>query len=193
MSGVDIAGPWLSYAIRSLPEAAFYEISSISEIPTHLDDTFDCITFLETIEHLPRGTEPQALSRLSALLRPTGTLILSTPAAGIAQFFDPAWFLVGHRHYRLKRLYELLEHAEMNVIDVRYWGGCRTMINIILMYVWKHLFRHRYIPIGWMNRRLDSSLSSRRNLFSTNVWVFAQRKQESVDCVEGQPPRIRDH
>ena len=174
--GVDIAGPWLSHAIKSVPEATFYEISSISEAPAHLDGLSDRVMFLETIEHLPRGTESQALERISMLLQPNGTLILSTPAAGIAQLLDPAWYLVGHRHYRFRRLSELLDHAEMEIIDVRYWGGFRTMINIILMYFWKHILRRRYEPAGWMNRRFDSSLSIRRNLFSTNIWVFARRK-----------------
>ena len=177
--GLDIPGSWLSYARKSVPEATFYEITSISEFPSDLDGKFDHVMFLETIEHIPRKSEASALNRISKLLNPNGMLILSTPAAGIAQLLDPAWYLVGHRHYRLHKLESLINGADMEIMEVRYWGDFVTMINVILMYVWKHLFHRTYKPLLSITERTTLVYSHRRTLFSTGIWISARPKSAS--------------
>jgi 2-polyprenyl-3-methyl-5-hydroxy-6-metoxy-1,4-benzoquinol methylase len=58
---------------------------SLRDSPTRLGETrpraggFDCVLALEVIEHLPLEEIPPWLSQLTAVLRPGGRLILSTP------------------------------------------------------------------------------------------------------------------
>ncbi len=96
---------------QSNPEAKFLCIESIEQIPDDLRQAFDTVYFLETLEHLPRELEYPAAKSLEKLLAPDGELILSVPAAGLAALLDPAWYLVGHRHYRNKRLVRILQSA----------------------------------------------------------------------------------
>ena len=53
---------------------------------------------------------------------------------------DPAYFLIGHRHYSQDQLYKMLEECGFRVDSVVYsgafWSLLRENINLIL----KHLF-----------------------------------------------------
>ena len=62
---------------------------SVYAIPYH-DDTFDCVTLLEVIEHLKRPG--RALSEIYRVLKPRGRLIILFPNDFT---FKLAWFLTG--------------------------------------------------------------------------------------------------
>lgn len=113
--GVDIPGPWLPVAQRRLPGAKLVPMDSFDRFPAELRGRFDTVFFLETLEHLPRGSETTVLAALARLLADGGELVLSTPAAGLAALCDPAWLLIGHRHYRQATLVRMLADAELAV------------------------------------------------------------------------------
>lgn len=62
---------------RSLPN--FRGVLTAQEWETRPSRTFDVVTCVETIEHLPADAIPGLLARLKALVRPGGTLVLTTP------------------------------------------------------------------------------------------------------------------
>ena len=172
--GVDLDGPWLDVA-RGRPEVDEVEAGSLLEgIPSRLHGAFDVVFFLETLEHLPRGTESAALTVLSSLLAPGGYLYASTPLAGIAALADPAWYLVGHRHYRTATLVGLAENAGLVVEETRFSGNLRTSVETCCFYLNKHLrWRKR---TGKQVARVstgDQGLQRVRGLTSTNVWIRA--------------------
>ena len=54
------------------------------------DDFFDTVAIVEVIEHVP--DERRTLAEIGRILRPGGTLILTTPHKGILTFLDPGNF-----------------------------------------------------------------------------------------------------
>lgn len=172
-TGIDLPGPWLEAAHRRAPSASLYPVASLSDIPASLHNRFDFVFFLETLEHLPRHTEIVALTSLRHLLVPGGWLILSTPITGMMKILDPAWFLVGHRHYSLDALLAMLKSAGLRSQDVRWSGNFWTAISINCLYVEKHLLRRQPRHHLWLEDRADRGLRSRPSLTSTNLWVSA--------------------
>jgi len=64
------------------------------------DNYFDTVVTWEVIEHVPKGKELKMLREIRRVLKPGGTFYLSTPHKSfISTVLDPAWWLIGHRHY----------------------------------------------------------------------------------------------
>lgn len=176
LAGVDVIGPWLSVAEQSLPTANFFEVADLRELPASLKGRFDVVMLLETLEHLPRKSELAALRSLGSLLSPGGVLILSTPAAGMAAFLDPAWMLVGHRHYRRQTVTALLTSAGFNVECVHFSGNVWTSIDTVILYVAKHLLHRSYSTSSFVAAREPGGLYGKRRIGSANIWVEARLK-----------------
>jgi len=121
--GIDLPGPWLEKAQANLPHARLIASPGLAEVPNEMQDRFDLALLLETLEHVPRGSEPAILRNITKLLRPGGTLVLATPAAGLPALSDPAWWLVGHRHYSARKIYDLAGVAGLVVAGSRYSGN----------------------------------------------------------------------
>lgn len=173
--GLDLAGPWLDGAKQRLPDAEVLAVESFETVPDGLAGTCDLALFLETIEHIPRGTEVTVLETIYASLRVGGTLIVTTPAAGLASVLDPAWLLTGHRHYRTKTLRRLLSAAGFRQIEVRYSGNVFTAADILAMYIKKHLLHRRHSPGPRLLRWLDTGLYERARLDSATVWALCKK------------------
>jgi 2-polyprenyl-3-methyl-5-hydroxy-6-metoxy-1,4-benzoquinol methylase len=171
--GVDIPGPWLQVAQRRLPGAKLLPMGNFDHFPDELRGRFDTVFFLETLEHLPRGSETTVLRALGGLLAYGGELVLSTPAAGLATLWDPAWLLIGHRHYRRATLIRMLADGGLEVERVCYQGNTWTSIDTFLFYGYKHLLRRRYVPHAGIARREPQTLYPVRRICSTNIWLKA--------------------
>lgn len=173
--GVDVPGPWLSVARQTAPSATLVEVSDLTDLPAALYGQFEVVFFLETLEHLPRGSQSAAVRTLASLLAPGGKLVLSTPAAGLAALLDPAWYLVGHRHYRLGRLVKLLSAAGLECSRCHYSGNLWTSVDTFFLYCYKHLLRRPYsaqsVIAGWAS----TGLYARRRVDSANVWLEGRR------------------
>jgi SAM-dependent methyltransferase len=53
------------------------------------DESFDCVTCIEVLEHLPAPLRPRALREMHRVLRPGGRLVLRVPHAGLFRWLDP--------------------------------------------------------------------------------------------------------
>jgi 2-polyprenyl-3-methyl-5-hydroxy-6-metoxy-1,4-benzoquinol methylase len=177
--GIDIAGPWIHAAGEAVPSARFLEVATLSDLPPSLEQHFDVVLLLETIEHLPRGSESSAISSLAALLAPGGSLILSTPAAGIAAPLDPAWFLTGHRHYRLATLTTIFSSAGLEVQRVYYSGNFWTSLDTFMLYFSKHVLRRAYKSPAIISSLEPSGVYQERRPTSTNIWLEGRLKDDS--------------
>ena len=180
--GVDIPGPWLSAAQRRIPGAELLSMDSLEQFPRELRGRFDTVFFLETLEHLPRGSETTVLESLAGLLAEGGELVISTPAAGLAALCDPAWLLIGHRHYLRATLLRMLAGAGLEMRQVRYQGNTWTSIDTTLLYGYKHLLGRHYVTPAGLARRQPPTLYPVRRIDSTNIWLKA------VATRSAQPP-----
>lgn len=138
------------------------------------DESFDTVVCWEVLEHLRRGSEPDAFAEFRRVLRPGGVLYLSTPYASLrARILDPAWWLLGHRHYRLGELDRLARGAglEPELLEAR--GGTWQILAILDLYVAKWLFRRPPFFEGAIARRWDEELQ--RSGGYANCFLKARR------------------
>ncbi len=142
-------------------------------------ETFDTITMLDVLEHLPHPRE--SIRTAAQILKSGGVLVVNTPDTGslLAKTLGAKWHLyVPPEHLALfnaKNLSELLKKEGFRLIRVKHIGKIFT-----LRYVLDTLERHLRIPvISTMLRAIAKSpLGGIRvplNLFD-NVFVLAQKK-----------------
>lgn len=120
---------------------------SVASLP-FADAVFDCVVFSEVLEHVPASAERQCIAELRRVMRPRGTLLLTTPHRGAFWWLDPLMGkthvrrlfarlvaplteLKGHKHYRVGELAALLtpyfdiltlERRGWLLYPLAYWG-----------------------------------------------------------------------
>ena len=173
--GVDLDGPWLGVAGKVVPSGTFSHITRLLELRSAVRGDFDFVFLLETVEHLPRGSEGRTLMSISEVIAPGGSLVLSTPFAGPLTLFDPAWSLLGHRHYRSTTLTSMLEAAGLEVVETGYAGNAWEVMSEIRFLAIKHL-RHR-IPESQalLRRRVDTGIRPEWYPGATGIYLRARK------------------
>lgn len=78
LTGVDINGEAISEAVRRYGHAAEFRVGSMGKLG-YPDASFDVISCLEGIEHVPCGIGEQFLREAHRVLRSDGLLLLSSP------------------------------------------------------------------------------------------------------------------
>ena len=124
-------------------DRASFVKGSVLELPFD-DNTFDTVVSFEVIEHVPRNTEVQMVKEIKRVLKPGGKYYLSTPYNSfICKTLDPAWWLIGHRHYSKQRIQKIFDKAEMKIEKIYTKGGKFTIIYGLNNYISKWIFRRR--------------------------------------------------
>jgi SAM-dependent methyltransferase len=96
------------------------------------------------IEHIPKGTENLMFNEVARLLKPDGVFYLSTPYRSFfTNILDPAWWLVGHRHYSRQSLENFAAASSLKIETVVIKGGWWSLINILNLYISKWIFRRK--------------------------------------------------
>lgn len=101
LSGCDVNRAALSAAKLAVPVADIRE--SVAEELPFGDESFDCVTCIEVLEHVPPVHWSLALREMWRVLSPGGRLLLRTPHAGLF-----AWLDTNNLRYRLPGLYRVL-------------------------------------------------------------------------------------
>ncbi len=129
---VDVNETALVTARRAYPHIRF-QAADATALPFP-PATFDAVTMLDVLEHVPAAAQHAALAEVARVMRPHGTLILSVPHRGLLTLADPdnlehrfpnlyRW-LTGapaapdapaHRHYTLAQLTQMLAQAGFRV------------------------------------------------------------------------------
>jgi len=144
-----------------------FEYGDIANGINYRSETFDKILFLEVIEHLPKNKEKEALTEIYRLLKKGGILVLSTPNDNpLTTFFDPAYWLFHHRHYKISYLKEMLENVGFKIEREYIGGGIIELLWIPMFYILLKLKLDKlFKPI--MDRLID--LEYRRKGFQTII------------------------
>jgi SAM-dependent methyltransferase len=119
LSGVDVNPAAVAAAGKWMPHADIRLVRG-SALP-FADESFDCVTCIEVIEHIPSSERKRSLSEMCRVLAPGGRLVVRCPHAGLFAFLDAANF-----RYRFPWLYR-------NVIgrgrrDQAYPGGSAEVV-----------------------------------------------------------------
>jgi SAM-dependent methyltransferase len=137
-------------------EHVSFHVGSATEIPFP-DQSFDTVVCWEVLEHIPKNSEPRAFAEIARVLKPGGVFYMSTPyAAGFTRVTDPAYWLIGHRHYTKRQLAGFARGAGLEVEDLMVRGDHWHNIAINNLYVAKWIFRREPFLADRVNRRLDA-------------------------------------
>lgn len=127
LAGVEINTEALNAARRSLPGTDL-RVSGAQDLP-FADASFDCLTCIEVLEHIPADLRARSLAELRRVLRPGGRLVLRVPHAGAFAFLD-----ANNLRFRFPRLYRWLVGQGRR--DKTYEGSSAGV-------VWHHHFTER--------------------------------------------------
>ena len=95
-------------------------------------EIYQQILFTDVLEHLTKGTESRAVREIHRVLRYKGELILTTPHnKKMFLLLDPAFYLIGHRHYTLREIRKLLEACGFKIIKIFTSGFFWACINVL--------------------------------------------------------------
>jgi 2-polyprenyl-3-methyl-5-hydroxy-6-metoxy-1,4-benzoquinol methylase len=159
VTGIEVSDQDLQTA-RTHLEGLPVNLQVGSAIALPFDDaSFDTVVCCEVLEHIPHGTEPQAFSEIARVLRPDGRLYLSTPHASVlARVFDPAWWLIGHRHYRTGDLRRLAATTGFTIEALEVRGGRWLVASLLNLYIAKWIFRRQPFFERYVNARVDAEM-----------------------------------
>ncbi len=86
LAGCDVNAAAVEIARRNLPDADL-RVCGAAELPFP-DESFDCVTCVETLEHIPPPEWSRSLKEMRRVLKPGGRLVLRTPHAGLFGWLD---------------------------------------------------------------------------------------------------------
>ena len=174
--GIDENKAALNVAAKNFPKFEFVRQDLVHPDPAFVKKYtgyFDTIVCLDVIEHVPAESEAVVLRFFSSLLRPTGKLILSTMLSHRYNFIDPAWFL-GHRHYSVKHLLKLLDFGGFRSEKTLKLGNLYWDLDILLLYIYKHIFNRNYKTSNFIYKRILHGLSLRQKN-ATRIYLIAKK------------------
>lgn len=152
-------------AQKEVPKAIFKKGSAL-KIPAK-DNFFDLVVMFDVIEHLPRGTEMIILKEIKRVLKPGGTLAVSTELSfWLSKIMDPAWYF-GHRHYKEKQLKKMLKETGFKIDKIEKKGGFFEMLSTILLYIFKWVFRREAPFKKFLEQKRDKEYLIDENGFMT--------------------------
>ena len=119
--------------------------------------SLDTVCLWDVIEHVPRHSEPALFAEIARVLRPGGCLYLSTPCRSWrATVFDPAFWLIGHRHYTVARLAALAAPAGFRMTASTVRGRAFELLGILNLYFSKWVLRRQPLREEWFHRKQDA-------------------------------------
>lgn len=171
--GVDPEKKAISFARKNVMNATFFE-GTVLNIP--LSSSFcDLVCLFDIIEHVPKEEEIKALGEVNRILKKGGHIVFSTPNSHpFYNFLDPAWYL-GHRHYKINKIAELLKKTGFKIISLKVRGGFWSYIYLIWLYVAKRI-TNTYIPRNRLLESLDDKDFDNRSIHT--IYLVARKFQD---------------
>ena len=131
------------------------------------DNNMDTIISWEVIEHVPKETESKMFSEAHRVLKSGGAFYLSTPFNSFpSKIFDPAWWLIGHRHYSPEKLIAIAENNGFQLAKTETHGGWWEIMGINNLYIAKWIFRRRPFFINLFTEKIDAEYSREKGFTS---------------------------
>ena len=127
LAGVEVNVEALDAARRNVPGADLHPTAA--ETLPFPDESFDCVTCVEVLEHIPADFRVRALAEMRRVLKRGGRLVLRVPHAGAFAFLDS-----NNLRFRLPWLYRRLIRRGLR--DATY----ETLSSGV---VWHHHFTKR--------------------------------------------------
>jgi len=128
-----------------IDKRAKFKVGSAIDLPFK-NNSFDTMIAWEVIEHIPKNTENQMFAEVNRALKKDGVFYLSTPNKSFfSNVLDPAWWLIGHRHYSKKQLMKYSDDHSFEILDMQAKGKLWSLLANLNMYISKWVFRRKPI------------------------------------------------
>ncbi|OGH03175.1 MAG: hypothetical protein A2798_01965 [Candidatus Levybacteria bacterium RIFCSPHIGHO2_01_FULL_37_17] len=153
IAGIEITEEDLATAKNIKNKRVIFKVGDAFKIPFK-NNYFDTVVAWEVIEHIPKDTEEIMFKEVRRVLKKNGNFYLSTPYDSFwSKNFDPAWWILGHRHYSKETLIKLGENNKMHVLRIEVKGKVWNLLNIINMYISKWIFLRRPLLETFFNNK----------------------------------------
>lgn len=170
--GIEPKESYLKSAKDTIQGAVFKEGTALN-IPFE-NNNFDIVVMWEVLEHLPKNTENESFLEISRILKLGSSLFLSIPNRTFwSCVLDPAWWLIGHRHYSIRELEEKLTDTGFKITKIEYSGGFYELFSMILLYIFKWVFRKEIPFKEWFDKNRDREFLDGRGF--TNIFIEARK------------------
>lgn len=159
ITSTDIEEKALKTLKKNLPKVK--TVRAFSHKLPFKDNEFDVVTFWDVIEHIPIGYELATLWEINRVLKKGGYLFLATVAKNFwSDLLDPAYWLVGHRHYTKAQLLQMLEDSNFQTEATRQTGSFFCSFYALSFYFFKHILKRKMPHILWVEKRMEKSIAS---------------------------------
>jgi SAM-dependent methyltransferase len=144
--GIDVDADALRKAKKSTHAINCEFVCASATILPFKQQSFDAVSMFDVLEHLPIYTEYDCFYEENRVLQTGGFAILSVPNKHfLSKIMDPAYFLIGHRHYGCIQIQSFLKKTGFEVQKVNYAGGIVEGFSVFLLYFFKH-FLNSEVP-----------------------------------------------
>ena len=146
-----------------------FKVGSAIKLPFE-NNSFDTIASWEVIEHIPKNTENKMFQEINRVLKDGGVFYISTPLNFFfSKIFDPAWWLIGHRHYAKNKLIFLGKNNGFEIEKLILNGGWWEIIGMLNLYISKWIFRRKPFFEDFINRKQDIEFKKEKGF--TNIFI----------------------
>ncbi|MFA4999779.1 MAG: class I SAM-dependent methyltransferase [Patescibacteria group bacterium] len=173
--GIEISGEDLKTAKENIDNDRIeFKTGSAIQLPFN-DNEFDSIVSWEVIEHIPKNTENIMFREVKRVLKNNGVFYLSTPYNNFfSNIFDPAWWLIGHRHYKKNDLIKFAENNGFKIEKIVLNGGWWEILGINNLYIAKWIFRRAPFFEDLFNKKQDEEYRQEKGF--TNIFIKFRKK-----------------
>lgn len=139
------------------------------------NEIFDTVVSWEVIEHIPKNTEDKMFQEANRVLKDKGAFYLSTPHSSFwSKIFDPAWWLIGHRHYAKEEIIFLGERNGFMAEKVNLRGGWWEITAMLNLYLAKWIFGRKPFFSQFVYKKLDAEFG-KENGFTHLFFKFRKK------------------
>lgn len=171
--GIDPDENAIKLAKHKIPKATFLKGDA-----TNLQfksESFDTVTFLDVIEHIPPHTELTCLKQIHRVLKTNGALILSTNYKHpLSVLLDPAFWAYGHRHYSKNELKSLLSESGFTIDKIITVGGIIRILSHDISLLGKHIFGINIKYPTVIRKKISEDIKSRGIMA---IYVVAHKRK----------------
>jgi 2-polyprenyl-3-methyl-5-hydroxy-6-metoxy-1,4-benzoquinol methylase len=166
--GIDPGVEAIKMAKKLIPKANFKTGNALDL--KFKNKYFDTVTLMDVIEHIPKGTEEKCIKEINRVLKPNGHLIISTPHSHpLSTFLDPAYYLIGHRHYSENFLKMLLENNNFKIVKIKKTGRVYRILTTLMEYFFKHILKAKFNIPKWLKNKIKDEYKSKNAFAQINV------------------------
>jgi len=174
ITGIELTDNDLNTALKHVNyDNVNFRVGSAIDLP-FADNSYDTIVSWEVLEHIPKQTENKMFSEAYRVLKPGGHFYLSTPYRHfLSNLFDPAYWLIGHRHYSKEQIEHFAQQANFSINNLTFGGGIWELIAINNLYIAKWIFRRKPFFEKYLEKKLNDEYAKETGM--TNVFVAMEK------------------